>query len=600
VLAGYEIVGELGRGGMGIVYKARQVSRDRYVAIKVIRKDRLMNAEAVRRFRREAQAAARLAHPNIVLVYDSDQAGDTHYLAMEYVQGITLERLVEQEGALPLAQAFDYLRQAAAGLKHAHEQALVHRDIKPANVMVAGLDLHATAPGHRPAASTTLPWGLIKILDMGVARLYHLSQSPVESLSTLTQDGSVIGTADYIAPEQLENPHGADIRADLYSLGCTLYYLLTARVPFPGGTLIQKLDRQRWETPPAVDQFRTDISPGFVGVIRKLMAKRPTDRFQTPAELASALERVAASGSGPSVMMAASRQPLRLLTGHADAVWSVGFSRDGRRIVSGGKDHTIRLWDAASGQEVRCLRGSPQEVRSVALSSDSSQVLAATGASVRIWEVASGQETGRFTGHTDAVRSVALLPGGARAASAGDDRTVRIWDVQTGKELQRIGKHTGGVTSIAVSPDGLQLLSASRDQALCLWDLRNGQELRRFALSPAHVLAVAFSPDGRLALSGHFDTILRLWEVETGRELRRFQGHKQMITASAFTADGRVLSGSQDHGVCLWDVDSGCLQCRFEGHTGGVTGVAVSPDSRHAVSGSLDKTLCLWELTEVV
>src|SRR5438132_2972284 len=174
-LPDFEIVGELGRGGMGIVYKARQISRERTVALKVIRKDRLVHEDAVRRFRREAQAAARLAHPNIVLVYDSDHTGDTHFLVMEYVAGITLERLVEHYGPLPVAQACDYIRQAALGLQHAHEQALVHRDIKPANFMV-------TWPGAKPGEPPPAGRGMVKLLDMGVARLY--GQPAGESVTT--------------------------------------------------------------------------------------------------------------------------------------------------------------------------------------------------------------------------------------------------------------------------------------------------------------------------------------------------------------------------------------------------------------------------------
>src|SRR5262249_53503440 len=140
---------------------------------------------------------------------------------------------------------------------------------------------------------------LVKVLDMGVARLYHLAQSPEESLTTLTRDGSVIGTPDYIAPEQLEDPHGADIRADLYSLGCTFYFLLTGQVPFPGGTLIQKLDRQRKEGPLSVDQLRAEVPAAVAAVVRRLMAKKPADRYRTPGELAGVLEHLAKTGQLP-------------------------------------------------------------------------------------------------------------------------------------------------------------------------------------------------------------------------------------------------------------------------------------------------------------
>ncbi len=294
---GYEILGELGRGGMGIVYKARHLGRDRIVAVKVFRRERLAHPEALRRFRREAQAAARLSHPNIVVVYESDQDGDTHFLAMEYVAGITLQNLVEHNGPLPPALACDFVRQAALGLQHAVEQALVHRDIKPANLMVVAPNLAPPQSGQRIPLP---PRPLVKILDMGVARLYQMRDLGEDSLTTLTRNGAVIGTPDYIAPEQLEDPHKADIRADLYSLGCTFYFLLSGRVPFPGGTLIQKLDRQRWETPPSVDQLRPEIPAAVASVVRKLMAKHPDDRYRTPGELADALEQLTRTGVLPA------------------------------------------------------------------------------------------------------------------------------------------------------------------------------------------------------------------------------------------------------------------------------------------------------------
>src|SRR5262245_40966487 len=265
MLEAYEVLEEIGRGGMGVVYKARHCKRNRIVALKIIRSDRLDHPEAVARFRREARAAARLSHPNIVLLFDSDQEGDIHYLAMEYVPGITLQEFVDKRGALPVAIACDYIRQAALGLQHAHEQKLIHRDIKPANLMITLPQASGviTDPGSHAG-------GVVKILDMGVARLHQIQE---ESITTLTQHGTVLGTPDYIAPEQLEDPHSADIRADLYSLGCTFYFLLSGRVPFPGGTLIQKLDRQRWEVPPSVEQLRPEVPAAVSAIVRRLMAK---------------------------------------------------------------------------------------------------------------------------------------------------------------------------------------------------------------------------------------------------------------------------------------------------------------------------------------
>jgi serine/threonine protein kinase len=288
LLGSYVLLDRLGEGGMGAVFKARNWKLGRVVAVKLIRKERLNNPDAVRRFQREVRAAAALNHPNIVLAYDADEIGGTHLLVMEHVEGATdLSRLVKQNGPLPVEQACEYVRQAALGLQHAFERGLVHRDVKPANLLLAG--------GGK----------VVKVLDMGLARLDPSGND--EESSTMTQQGAVMGTPDYIAPEQALESHTVDIRADLYSLGCTLYVLLTGRVPFPGGTLIQKINKHQFEEPRPIEAFRPDVPPGVASVVGKLMAKRPEDRFQTPAEAAAALE--AALCPGGEDQTAVERQP---------------------------------------------------------------------------------------------------------------------------------------------------------------------------------------------------------------------------------------------------------------------------------------------------
>ncbi len=587
-IAGYDILEELGRGGMGVVYKVRDTSHQRVLALKVVLTERAAHPEVVHRFRREAQAAARLSHPNIVTVYDCDHDGDVHFLAMEYVPGVTLQRLVDQSGPLDVAQACEFVRQTALGLQHASEQGLVHRDIKPSNLMV--VEPSRGFPTARP---------LVKILDMGVARLYQLRDFHEETLTTLTRDGAVIGTPDYIAPEQLEDPHGADIRADLYSLGCTFYFLLSGQVPFHGGTLIQKLDRQRWQTPASVDQLRPGVPAAVAAVVRRMMNKHPDDRYRTPAELAAALEQLTRTGELPSGHQTAPLQETRRFTGHTGSVLGVGFLPTGSGAVSAGADRTLRLWDVATGQELLCFGQTPQEIGCLAVSAFDGAVFAGHGAGVRVWEPTGGKESQRFVGHIDAVRAVAVSKDGRQMLTGSDDRTLRLWDVQSGKEIFRFQGHKARIGSVALSGDGRLALSGSQDQTLRLWDVAAGQEMRCFAVPRGQVLCVAFTPDDRSVLSAHFDTTLRLWEADTGRELRRFSGHRQMVTAVRMTARGLIVSAGHDHTVRVWEPDSGSELMTCQGHTGPVTGLAVAPDGKSLLSCGVDRTVRLWQLPGV-
>jgi serine/threonine-protein kinase len=291
VLGHYLLLERVGEGITGQVYRGRHRKMNRLAAIKVIRPELLANAEAVRRFYKEIQAASQLSHPNIVQAYDAGPIGHTHFLAMEFVEGTDLGRLVKRDGPLPLPQACDCIRQAAAGLQHLAEHGLVHRDIKPSNLLVGGRVV--PNPSAEPLTTHHSPLTTVKIVDLGLAG----GQKSPDEHSTLTHEGTVMGTPDFMAPEQAKSAHQADVRADLYSLGCTFYYLLTGQVPFPGGTFIEKVDKHRWEEPPPVEQLRADVPPALAAIVRKLMAKRPEDRYQAPAELMADLSPMAAEQS---------------------------------------------------------------------------------------------------------------------------------------------------------------------------------------------------------------------------------------------------------------------------------------------------------------
>jgi serine/threonine protein kinase len=265
----YEIVKELGRGGMGVVYLARNTLMGREEVLKVIGRDVMARPGAVDRFKREIQSAARLDHSNIVRAYSARQMGELLVFTMEYVPGEELGALVKARGPLPVVNACYYIQQVANGLQHAHTKGMVHRDIKPANLI-------RVVQGKKHT---------VKILDFGLAKL----TSETGSDADLTGTGQMMGTPHYMAPEQATDATRADIRADIYSLGCTLYFLLTGGPPFPVNNIYELLLKHRDELPPAVNVVRPQTPMELAGVVAKMMAKDVSQRYQTPAEVAKAL-----------------------------------------------------------------------------------------------------------------------------------------------------------------------------------------------------------------------------------------------------------------------------------------------------------------------
>jgi len=305
-----------------------------------------------------------------------------------------------------------------------------------------------------------------------------------------------------------------------------------------------------------------------------------------------------------SVAATAVRDEASAFSGHTDPVSCVAFAPDGRSALSGSDDQTLRLWDVASGKELRRFEGHRDAVTAVAFSADGR--FAASGSrdrTVRLWDVASGRERGRLEGHTGKVRCVAFTPDGKTILSGCEDATLRLWDADTGKELRRLVGHTADVTAVAFAPDGRQALSGSHDRSVRLWDVASGKELRRLDGHTREVYAIAFSPDGKHAASGGNDHLVCLWDVVRGRELRRLEGHANAVIRVAFSPDGKqVLSGSSqyqatDKVIRGWDAGTG-KEVRAYGTGEGeqVSCLAFSPDGTHALSGSSAKSPRLWKL----
>ncbi|MCI0640588.1 MAG: protein kinase [Gemmataceae bacterium] len=272
VLGSYTVLEPLGRGGMGQVVRARHRFLNRDVALKLIRRDQRDDPDTLQRFQREVSLLAQLRHPHIVQAHDAGYVNDAWFLAMELLVGIDLERLVKQRGPLQVGEACEFIRQGAQGLQHAHERGLVHRDIKPSNLFL-------TIDG-------------IKLLDLGLARPQTLPDGE------LTHTNAMMGTPDYLAPEQALDPRRADARSDLYALGCTLYFLLTGAPPFPGGTITQKLLLHQQSEPTRIDILRPDVPAELVSVVRRLLAKSPQARPASAAETGTLLAPFAAPTNG--------------------------------------------------------------------------------------------------------------------------------------------------------------------------------------------------------------------------------------------------------------------------------------------------------------
>lgn len=287
----YQVLQELGIGGMGAVYKAQHIRMERIVAIKVLNQSALETEEAIGRFHREVKTSAKLDHPNLIRSFDAGESDGLHFLVMEYVDGTDLEQLVEQKGVIPPEQAIAYIKQAGEGLAYVHREGIVHRDIKPANLM---LDRD----------------GRIKIGDLGLASMRSAEGIDSRAETGLTHTDTVMGTAAYMAPEQAMRLRDADARADIYSLGCTLFYMLTRREPYVGDSFVEVVVAHREEPIPSIRDINPNVSPALDAVCRRMMAKKPADRYQSVEEAVEELEAALTGKSTKSVSPSSQLMPL--------------------------------------------------------------------------------------------------------------------------------------------------------------------------------------------------------------------------------------------------------------------------------------------------
>jgi WD40 repeat protein len=697
----YELVGELGRGGMGVVYRARQRSLKRDVALKMLLAGPYASPAARTRFLIEAESVASLDHPHIVTVHAFGECGGLPYLVMEYLPGGSL---VERRGKLDPKQTAAVLLKLADAVAAAHARGIVHRDLKPQNVLY-------TAAGEP------------KVTDFGLAKV---------GTSGVSASGAVIGTPSYMAPEQAAGRvREVGTAADVWALGAVLYDLLTGRPPFRGPADAATLQMVMTEEPVRPRALAPRVPRDLETVCLKCLQKDPARRYPTAAAVADELRRfgvgepvearpvgrterafrwarrkpalaaayglsavaVALTGvvagavwlwqdaeaargqavtaqseaeqardklAGANLQLDAARAEIEFLNyahlvrlafqeqqageygnararlaacpehlrgwewhyvhrlAHPDlitlrdehaAYWA--FSPDGRRVVAATREHTARVWDVLSGEEVPAHRVGEGVAPSRAFSPDGRRLVAVDDGIARVWDTLTGKELTVLRGHTDRGQRAAFSSDGRRIVTTNSDKTARVWEPDTGRELAVLRGHADVVWSAAFSPDGRRIVTGSGDGTARVWDALGGNVLAVLrghggttttsegprTVPIGNVWSAAFSPNGRRVVTAGEDGTARIWDALTGKQLRVLRGHWDRVISAAFSPDGRqAITAGVDHTARVWDTLTGKELTVLRGHGNGVYSAAFSPDGRHVLTTGWDKTARVWDL----
>jgi len=634
---GYEILGELGRGGMGVVYRARQLGLNRIVALKMILSGAHAGEADVARFRIEAEAIARMRHRNIVQVFEIGDQDGMPFFSLEFCEGGSLASELRGEPQPPKDAAF-MVETLARAIDYAHQHQVLHRDLKPANVLL-------TADGE------------LKITDFGLAKRLDADDGR-------TGTGVAMGTPAYMAPEQVNGVKDIGPAADTYALGVILYEMLTGRPPFKAATPLDTMLQVVSDEPIAPRKLVRKTPPDLETICLKCLNKKPRERYATAGALADDLaafqagdsikarrvadwERVRrwtrrhpglalmiastvllpsliftanALGLGEwdkqlSNMMQSARQalpsampdnvsgrasewsPLESIR-HHERLWSVTVHPDGKRVVAGDEDGSIVVWELATGKEAKRIAGHTDAVLGLAFRDDG--VLASVGAdgAIKIWNVQTGSCEKTLTASGPPVRAVAFDPTGRWLATAGQDKVVRLWDGQSWALRGTLSGHTRAVNSVAFSVDGMSLVTAGNDRRVRRWDVASAKEQLPSLELADRASGAAFAADGRFIHVLEWQRGYRTWKPPASTAMAPVFGARR-AQALAVASHGKwfAVAGFDNSVIAFPSADPPVETVRLTGPTDPVAAVAFSPDGMTLFAAGGDRQIHRWKWT---
>jgi eukaryotic-like serine/threonine-protein kinase len=589
-IGSYRVLRVLGHGGAGAVYEAEVLGRP---WVRVALKETFDQAD-ISSFQAEFAALRWLAHPNLPVYHEVFERDSNGYLVMELVPGQSLQALLDKRGGpLPESQVLDYALQLCDVLEFLHSQQppLLHRDIKPANIRLT-------------------PEGRIKLVDFGL-----LKQGAQRTRRTIRG----FGTPAYAPVEQYggDGRH-TDARSDIYSLGATLYHLLTGQEPPPATARIAVSPDPL--APPR--QINPGLSERTADAITAAMSLAQRDRYPDVAALRQALLGHAAPAAPRLPSLTVSVMPLRVLVRSRDSIMDIAWSPDGLALAAGCSDGVVRVWSAGDGKLLQGLYGHTDVITGVDYSPDG-QVLASgsVDGTVRLWRTSDWSQMAELSWRVGQSSSVAFSPNGQVLAGGSVEGTISLWMLRDGSAHNASVwplKHRGGVSSLAWSADGLVLVSGGMTGTLHLWQVGQGASIGMPENHTAAVTSLAWSPDGMVLASADEDStvVLRRLDYEEavpvsfadlGRQSEMriidcstrhvLRGHVGEVACVAWRPDGRLLATcGRDTTVRLWDVETGALLQTLSSHTDGVRCVTWSPDGSLLASAGWDKTVLLWQV----